>query len=59
MKCLHCGRSPNEHGVTLFRLNPKGEKGVWTCESCTPWPPVDNETKKVVAALESLINPSH
>ena len=34
MRCSKCGRSVNEPGVTLVRVNPKGEKGVFECEPC-------------------------
>lgn len=31
MHCLFCGKGPAE-GVTVFRVNAKGQPGVWACE---------------------------
>jgi hypothetical protein len=31
MRCLFCGKSPAE-GVAVFRVNAKGQPGVWACE---------------------------
>ena len=31
MKCLFCGKGPAE-GVTIYRINAKGQKGKWACE---------------------------
>jgi hypothetical protein len=33
MKCIDCGKAPWD-GATLIRQNPKGEAGIWRCESC-------------------------
>jgi len=35
MTCLFCGKGMRE-GVTLHRVNPTGEKGVWVCEKDLP-----------------------
>lgn len=37
MWCEVCGRGPQD-GVTLLRQNPKGEVGIWRCESCNTQP---------------------
>lgn len=42
MKCIHCGKSPNTHGVTLIRQNEKGVPGIWACESCNTIPVPDD-----------------
>ncbi len=31
MQCLVCEKGP-EVGVTVYRQNEKGQKGVWACE---------------------------
>lgn len=31
MKCLFCQKGPAQ-GVSLFRVNAKGQPGVWACE---------------------------
>ncbi len=30
MKCEVCDKGPQE-GVTIYRVNPKGVKGIWRC----------------------------
>lgn len=32
MKCEGCGKSPP--AVSVFRVNPKGEEGIWRCAAC-------------------------
>lgn len=32
MKCLFCQKGPQQ-GVSLFRVNAKGQPGVWACEA--------------------------
>jgi hypothetical protein len=31
MKCLFCQKGPAQ-GVSLFRVNAKGQPGMWACE---------------------------
>jgi hypothetical protein len=31
MKCLFCQKGPAQ-GVNLFRVNAKGQPGVWACQ---------------------------
>jgi hypothetical protein len=50
MKCIHCGKTPTEHGVTLLRQNPKGEVGVWACTACNKQPV---ESCEIVAIIEA------
>lgn len=52
MKCERCGAVPWE-GATLIRQNPKGEVGVWRCESCNQLP-VDPELAQVIAEVQNL-----
>ena len=51
MKCEICALGP-EQGVTLYRQNPFGEKGIWRCWRDTKVT-VDPETKRLVDVLES------
>lgn len=36
MKCEICGLGPAEEqgGITVYRVNEKGVKGIWRCEKC-------------------------
>lgn len=58
MKCMHCGKSPSEHGVTLFRQNAKGVTGIWACESCNRLP-IDDALAQDVAELQRGISPKN
>lgn len=31
MKCEVCGRNVPDDGVTLHRVNPTGQTGIWRC----------------------------
>jgi len=35
MKCMMCGAGPSEDGggTSIFRLNDKGQTGVWACRA--------------------------
>jgi len=58
MKCFNCGKSPSEHGVTLFRQNEKGVTGIWACEACNRLP-VDPALAQDVAELQRGISPKN
>lgn len=34
MKCEVCGRGPVMDCVSIFRVNPTGEVGIWRCWQC-------------------------
>lgn len=53
MKCETCGQGP-ANGVSLFRLNAKGQTGRWGCEFHLPpdKQPVD-DLRELVAIIES------
>jgi len=53
VKCVHCGKSPHHHGITLLRQNPKGEEGVWACETCNRQE-VPEDLAMIVAGLQLL-----
>lgn len=56
-KCETCGASPlTNDRVTLLRQNPKGEAGIWRCETCNRLP-VDPEMAQVLAAIQSKREP--
>ena len=50
MKCHVCGKTPAE-GTTLYRQNPKGEKGIWACLEHSK--PLDMGLRIDVAIIES------
>ena len=56
MKCVTCGKSPHSHGITLIRQNPKGEEGIWSCESCNRIP-VEQDLADVLANIQKATNP--
>ena len=54
MKCEVCHRGP-EQGITLYRVNPKGEIGRWRCDHHMDELQrngVDPEVGEVVKAIE-------
>ena len=51
MKCEICDLGP-EQGVTLYRQNPMGEKGVWRCSEHNQ-AEVEAEVQRLVDVLES------
>ena len=53
MKCFFCARGMST-GDNLFRINPKGQKGIWACGehyAQTDSPPIDAEIKELVAII--------
>jgi hypothetical protein len=52
MKCEICGQGPM-HGVSVFRANPKGQKGIWRCDAHLGDTKPDPEVRELVAILES------
>jgi hypothetical protein len=40
------------NGISVFRQNPKGQKGIWRCEAHLDKQP-DPEVYELVSALES------
>lgn len=53
MGCVVCKKGLSE-GVTLYRINAKGQPGLWAClkhRSQTD-APVDHELDRIVNALE-------
>ncbi len=53
MKCFICDRGPTE-GITIYRINPKGENGIWACSVHRPItaPHIDPEIKEIVRIIE-------
>lgn len=54
MKCLFCQKGPAQ-GVSLFRVNAKGQPGVWACERHIGQTDaaVDDDVRGIVSALKS------
>ena len=56
MKCEICGKSVSD-GTSLYRQNPKGEKGIWRCKehvSCIP-----PDVVEIVDILENALKETH
>ncbi len=54
MICLFCQKGPMD-GVTIHRINAKGQPGIWACErhiAQTDAAPVSPEVAAVVNALK-------
>lgn len=51
VQCEVCGQGPI-NGVSVFRQNPKGEKGRWRCEAHLEKQP-DPGVRELVSILES------
>ena len=53
MTCEVCGRGPlpQHGGISVFRQNEKGVKGIWRC-AVHVTAPVDPEVAEIVVALE-------
>lgn len=58
MKCHKCGMGLMT-GTALFRVNPKGEPGIWTCAVHVKPEQLDPETQQVVAMIESANQTKH
>lgn len=55
MKCEICGKGPAVESVTVYRVNPKGQRGVWRCWQHLSDPQksdVDPEVKQITAIIE-------
>jgi len=54
MNCLFCGKGPTQ-GINLFRVNAKGQLGVWACDKHIKQTDamVDPEVKEIA----EIINP--
>jgi hypothetical protein len=53
-KCCFCERGPQD-GVTVYRVNAKGEAGIWACREHRQQadaPPTDPEVQRLVNAIE-------
>jgi hypothetical protein len=46
-------------GTALFRVNPKGEPGIWACAAHVKPEQLDPETQQVVAMIESANQTKH
>lgn len=53
MRCFVCQRGMAE-GVSLFRINERGVKGIWTCEVHRPAasPHIDPQVREIVHIIE-------
>lgn len=54
MKCVICQKGPM-NGVTLYRINAKGQPGLWACDrhyGQTDGPPRSEENMAIVRVLE-------
>ncbi len=51
MNCQKCGTPGYTPGVTLCRVNPKGEKGIWECSPACNVKHISNEAA-LLHALE-------
>lgn len=53
MKCLFCNRGPAD-GVSVFRINAKGQPGVWACAAHVELSDakISAETKAIVDHIE-------
>jgi hypothetical protein len=53
MKCVICKRGPLQ-GVTVFRINAKGQPGLWACKKHigqTDAPPIDPVVDEIVSII--------
>ena len=53
MNCFFCNRGMAQ-GVSLYRINEKGVKGVWACDTHRPAgsPHVAPEVREIVRLIE-------
>lgn len=54
IRCRLCGRSPNEVGGILHRVNEKGVIGIWECRPICG-AEMNNEDA-IIAAIEGVFN---
>lgn len=59
MHCEMCNRGPKD-GVSLYRMNAKGQPAIWRCESHIPRDrKVDPVVAETVAMIEKAQLPSN
>jgi hypothetical protein len=51
IECEICGVRPDRDNISVFRVNPKGQAGVWRCEAHLETV-IDQETLDFVHILE-------
>lgn len=50
--CEVCGNSPMEGGYPTFRVNPKGETGIFRCRKCLdPETIIDTQVLEIVSHI--------
>lgn len=52
MQCEICGKSPSDGKTAIFRINSKGEDGIWRCEEHLKEHKVDPEVLWLVDAIQ-------
>ena len=57
MRCEICNKGPAIDGVTVYRQNEKGVKGIWACKQHAVFKP-DPEVKRIVNILEDGKRPA-
>jgi hypothetical protein len=53
-RCIVCRKGPMD-GVTVHRVNAKGQPGIWACTrhiKQTDAPPIDPDVQRIVSAIE-------
>lgn len=61
MNCCICHKGPQQ-GVALFRVNAKGQPGIWACKphlSQTDAPPVDSAVAQFVDLVSRAAPPAN
>ena len=53
--CCVCRRGPADvdGGVTIYRINPKGQPGIWACDTHRPaGQHIDPEVREIIQIIE-------
>ena len=50
-KCVNCGADPSKQKVTLHRINPVGEDGIFVCQENCGAKSDDEEFQKLVNVI--------
>ncbi len=51
-ECEVCHKSPVKDSIAVFRVNPKGEPGIFRCEACLAQPVSDPVLRDIVHTIE-------
>ena len=55
IRCEICGRGPAQ-GITVYRANAKGQKGIWRCEMHLNEAALEVAMDPAIVAIDNALN---